>query len=41
VRADDPAVVCQTVMHELIGNRPPTDDIAVLAMRRALSRTGM
>jgi len=35
VRADDPAVVCQTVMHELIGNRPPTDDIAVLAMRRA------
>lgn len=41
VRADDPAVVCQTVMHELIGNRPPTDDIAVLAMRRAPSRTGM
>jgi hypothetical protein len=41
VRADDPAIVCQTVMHELVGNRPPTDDIAVLAMRRAPSRTGM
>ena len=41
VRADDPAIVCQTVMRHLIGNRPPTDDIAVLAMRRVASRTGM
>jgi serine phosphatase RsbU (regulator of sigma subunit) len=41
VRADDPAIVCQKVMHNLIGNRPPIDDIAVLAMRRAASRTGM
>jgi hypothetical protein len=35
VRTDDPAIVCYTVMHHLIGNRPPTDDITVLAMRRA------
>jgi phosphoserine phosphatase RsbU/P len=40
VRTDDPAIVCHTVMHHLIGNRPPTDDITVLAMRRADSRTG-
>jgi serine phosphatase RsbU (regulator of sigma subunit) len=40
VRTDDPAIVCYTVMHHLIGNRPPTDDITVLAMRRADSRTG-
>jgi sigma-B regulation protein RsbU (phosphoserine phosphatase) len=40
VRTDDPAIVCQTVMHHLIGNRPPTDDIALLAIRRANSRTG-
>jgi phosphoserine phosphatase RsbU/P len=37
VRTDDPAIVCYTVMHHLIGNRPPTDDITVLAMRRANS----
>jgi sigma-B regulation protein RsbU (phosphoserine phosphatase) len=41
VHADDPAIVCQTVMRHLIGNRPPIDDIAVLAMRRVASRTGM
>jgi putative methionine-R-sulfoxide reductase with GAF domain len=41
VRTDDPAIVCRTVMHHLIGNRPPIDDITVLAMRRADSRTRM
>jgi len=41
VRTDDPAIVCHTVMHQLIGNRRPIDDITVLAMRRADSRTGM
>ena len=41
VRTDDPAIVCHTVMHHLIGNRPPIDDITVLAMRRADSRTKM
>lgn len=41
VHADDPAIVCQTVMRHLVGNRPPIDDIAVLAMRRVASRTGM
>ena len=41
VRTDDPAIVCHTVMHHLIGNRPPIDDITVLAMRRADSRTRM
>ena len=35
VRTDDPAIVCHTVMHHLIGNRPPIDDITVLATRRA------
>ena len=40
VRADEPAIVCQTVMHHLIGNRPHDDDIAVLALRRTASRTG-
>jgi phosphoserine phosphatase RsbU/P len=40
VHADDPAIVCQTVMRYLIGNRPPIDDIAVLAMRRVDSRIG-
>ena len=39
VRTDDPAIVCQGVMRHLIGNRPPTDDIAVLAIRRAASGT--
>lgn len=34
------AIVCQTVMRYLIGNRPPIDDIAVLAMRRVDSRIG-
>jgi sigma-B regulation protein RsbU (phosphoserine phosphatase) len=41
VRADDPAIVCQTVMHHLIGNRPRIDDIAVLALRRTASPTAM
>jgi phosphoserine phosphatase RsbU/P len=41
LRTDDPAIVCHTVMHHLIGNRPTTDDIAVLALRRADSRTAM
>jgi sigma-B regulation protein RsbU (phosphoserine phosphatase) len=41
VRTDDPAIVCHRVMHRLIGNRPPIDDITVLAMRRADSRTRM
>ena len=41
VCTDDPAIVCHTVMHHLIGNRPPIDDITVLAMRRADSRTKM
>ena len=34
VHADHPATVCQTVMHDLIGNRPPIDDVALLAARR-------
>lgn len=37
VRADHPAAVCHTVMHHLIGSRAPDDDIAVLALRRALT----
>jgi hypothetical protein len=37
VRADDPAIVCRTVMHDLIGNRAGIDDVAVLAVRRAPS----
>jgi phosphoserine phosphatase RsbU/P len=37
VSADDPAIVCRTVMHNLIGNRPAIDDVAVLALRRATS----
>jgi sigma-B regulation protein RsbU (phosphoserine phosphatase) len=37
VGAYDPAIVCRTVMHDLIGNRPAIDDVAVLAMRRASS----
>jgi hypothetical protein len=37
VRADDPAIVCRTVMHDLIGNRASIDDVAVLAVRRAPS----
>jgi sigma-B regulation protein RsbU (phosphoserine phosphatase) len=32
--ADYPEAVCRTVMHELIGGRIPTDDIAMLAVRR-------
>lgn len=32
--ADSPEAVCATVMHELIGSRVPTDDIAMLAVRR-------
>jgi phosphoserine phosphatase RsbU/P len=39
IRADDPAAVCRTVMHHLIGSRPTTDDVAVLAVRRATSTT--
>lgn len=34
VYADNPAIVCQTVMHYLIGNSAAIDDIAVLAARR-------
>jgi phosphoserine phosphatase RsbU/P len=41
VRTDDPAILCHTVMHHFIGNRPPTDDITVLAMRRADPSTTM
>ena len=41
VRAGDPAIVCQTVMHHLVGNRPRIDDIAVLALRRTASRTAI
>lgn len=37
VRADNPAIVCQTVMHNLIGNHAAIDDIAVLAARRTRS----
>lgn len=37
VSADDPAIVCRTVMHNLIGSRAAVDDVAVLAMRRATS----
>ena len=37
VGADDPAIVCRTVMHNLIGNRPAIDDVAVLVLRRATS----
>ncbi len=37
--ADDPAIVCRTVMHDLIGNRTAIDDVAVLALRRATSAT--
>lgn len=35
VRTDEPAIVCQRVMHELVGSRAPLDDIAVLAVRRS------
>lgn len=41
VRADPPGMVCQTVMHQLIGDRAPDDDIAVLAMRRSVTLTAM
>lgn len=34
VRADRPDAVCARVMAALVGNRPATDDIAVLAVRR-------
>jgi phosphoserine phosphatase RsbU/P len=33
--ADAPETVCRTVMHELIGGRIATDDIAMLAIRRS------
>jgi hypothetical protein len=39
VQADNPAFVCQTVMHNLIGNRAAIDDIAVLAARRTTVTT--
>lgn len=39
VHADDPATVCQQVMHALVGNREPLDDIAVLAVRRTVAST--
>ncbi|MBV9594212.1 MAG: SpoIIE family protein phosphatase [Actinobacteria bacterium] len=32
--ADRPEAVCQRVMHELIGRKPTTDDVALLAVRR-------
>lgn len=34
VRADAPREVCQRVLHELIGDRRPYDDIAIVAIRR-------
>jgi len=37
VYADNPAVVCQKVMHNLIGHEAAIDDIAVLAARRTTS----
>jgi serine phosphatase RsbU (regulator of sigma subunit) len=39
VPAGDPETVCRTVMHDLVGGRSTTDDIALLAVQRlALSR---
>ncbi len=35
--AQDPEVICRTVMHDLIGNATTTDDIAILAARRRAS----
>jgi hypothetical protein len=35
VTADSPARLARDLMHELIGDRIPADDVAVLAMRRA------
>ena len=34
VRLDAPRAVCQRVLHELIGDRRPRDDIAIVAIRR-------
>lgn len=39
-RADDPEVVCRTVMHHLVGGDIPTDDIALLALRRLHREAG-
>jgi sigma-B regulation protein RsbU (phosphoserine phosphatase) len=35
VTADDPEVVCRTVMHEMVGYYRPEDDIALVALRRS------
>ena len=34
VHADPAEVVCRDVMHELVANTAPEDDIAVIAVRR-------
>jgi serine phosphatase RsbU (regulator of sigma subunit) len=39
VTAKSPSVLARELMHELVGDRIPADDVAVLAMRRAPSAT--
>ena len=37
LRCEEPALVCRTLMAALIGDRAPTDDVALLAVRRSLA----
>ncbi|HVW16923.1 MAG TPA: GAF domain-containing SpoIIE family protein phosphatase [Solirubrobacteraceae bacterium] len=39
VAADDPEVVCRTVLRSLVGARSPSDDVTLVAVRREVGRS--